>query len=179
MRCTVRYAIPIALCGLLVGCTRHITVRMQQYKLQDLGVTLLAQVQVNDLRTPGIAASKREAAFGVPMGNVTFEPPEAKLVKNVLEVELTKLMQEKGIQTKKDLSCDMLEFGVNTNTTPVYWDVIARINLILKQSGKEYNLFGTHTERTYIWPGETVIKKTVDESFNKIIATLKQVAMEF
>jgi len=173
----MRYVIPIAIFGLLVGCTGHITVRMEQYKPQDVG-TLLAQVQVNDLRTPGIAASKREAAFGVPMGNVTFDPPEAKLVKNTLEVELTKLMKERGILTKTDFSCDMLEFGVNTNTTPVYWDVIGRISLVLKQSGKEYNLIGTHTERTYVWPGETIIKKAVDESFSKIIATMK-VAIDF
>ncbi len=175
----MRYLILIAMCGLLVGCMGHITVRMPQYEPQNGGVVLLAKVKVNDLRAAGVAASKREAAFGVPMGNVTFDPPEAQLVKNVLEPELTKLMREKGIQTKGDFSCDIIEFGVNTNTTPVYWDVIARIRLILKQRGKEYNLSGTHTERTYIWPGETVIKKTVDESFNKIIATLKQVAIEF
>lgn len=175
----MRYLILIAMCGLLVGCMGHITVRMQQYEPQNVGVVLLAKVKVNDLRAAGVVASKREAAFGVPMGNVTFDPPEAQLVKNVLEPELTKLMREKGIQTKGDFSCDIIEFGINTNTTPVYWDVIARIRLILKQSGKEYNLSGTHTERTYIWPGETVIKKTVDESFSKIIATLKQVAIEF
>jgi hypothetical protein len=151
---------------------------MQQYKPQDVGVTLLAQVKVNDLRTPGIAASKREAAFGVPMGNVTFDPPEAKLVKNTLEVELTKLMKKRGLQTKRDFSCDMLEFGVNTNTTPVYWDVIGRISLVLKQNGKEYNLIGTHTERTYWSPDEAIIKKTVDESFSRIIATMK-VAIDF
>jgi hypothetical protein len=39
-------------------------------------------------------------------------------------------------------------------------------------------LIGTHTERTYVWPGETIIKKAVDESFNKIIATMK-VAIDF
>ncbi len=173
MGSAMRYMIPIALCGLLVGCTGHITVRIQQYEVQNVGVTLFAQVKVNDLRTPGVAASKREAAFGVPMGNVTFDPPEAKLVKNVLELELTKLMKEKGMETKRDFLCDMLEFGVNTNTTPVYWDVIGRIRLVLKQNGKEYNLFGTHTERTYVWPSETIINKAVDESINKIIATMK------
>ena len=174
MRCIMRYMIPIALCGMLVGCAGgDIIIRMQHYQLQDVGVTVLAHVKVNDLRTPVIAASKREAAFGVPMGNVYFDPPEAKLVKNVLELELTKLMKEKGIQTKRDFSCDMLEFGVNTNTTPVYWDVIGRIRLVLKQNGKEYNLFGTHTERTYVWPGETIIKKVVDGSVNKVITTIK------
>lgn len=174
----MRYIIVFTLCGILVGCMGNITVRMQQYELQNVAGALLAEVKVNDLRSPGIAASTREAAFGVPMGNVIFDPPETKLIKNALEIELTKLMKEKGIQTKKEFSCDVLEFGVNTNTTPLYWDVIGRIRLVLKQSGKEYNLFGMHTERTYVWPGETIIKKTVDEAFKKIIATLNQVPLD-
>jgi len=149
-----------------------------QHEPYNGGGNLLAQVEVKDMRAPGIAASKREAAFGVPMGNVTFDPPEAQIVKNVLEVELSRLMREKGIQTKRDFSCDIVEFGVNTNTTPLYWDVIGRIQLVLKQNGKEYNLFGTRTERTFVWPGETIMRKVVDGSFSEIIATLKKIAID-
>jgi hypothetical protein len=133
-------------------------------------------VKVNDLRTPGVAASKREAAFGVPMGNITFDPPEAQVVKNLLEVELTKILRQKGIQSQQDYVCDLVEFGVNTNTTPLYWDVIGRILLVLKQNGKEYNLFGKHMERTYAWPGESIIEKVVDESLKQIAAGLRPIS---
>jgi len=173
----MRHLILIALCSLFVGCAGNVTVRMQHEPYNVLAESAV-QVKVKDMRAPGIAASKREAAFGVPMGNVTFDPPEAQIVKNVLEVELTRLMKEKDIQTKRDFSCDIVEFGVNTNTTPLYWDVIGRIRLTLRQNGKEYSLSGTHTERTFVWPGERVIKKTVEESLNQIIAQLKQVAIE-
>lgn len=174
----------IALCGLLAGCVRDITIRMEQYEPQNVGGELLARVKVNDLRAPAaagaskIGASSREAAFGVPMGNITFDPTESQLVKNFLEIELTRLMRERGMQAKRDFSCDVVEFRANTDTTPLYWDVIGRIQLVLKQDGKEYGLSGTHTERTYAWPGEAVVKKAVDESLNKIIAQLTQVKIE-
>ena len=170
----MKYLVLITLYSFLVGCAGHVTVKMPLQEV--LNGNLLARVKVNDLRTPGVAASKREAAFGVPMGNITFDPPEAQVVKNLLEVELTKILREKGIQSQQDYVCDLVEFGVNTDTTPLYWDVIGRIQLVLKQNGKEYNLFGKHMERTYAWPGESIIKKVVDESLRQIAAGLRQIS---
>ncbi len=170
----MKYLVLITLYSFLVGCAGHMTVKMPLQEVQN--GNLLARVKVNDLRIPGVAASKREAAFGVPMGNISFDPPEAQVVKNLLEVELTKILREKGIQSQQDYVCDLVEFGVNTNTTPLYWDVIGRILLVLKQNGKEYNLFGKHMERTYAWPGESIIKKVVDESLKQIAAGLRQIS---
>jgi hypothetical protein len=172
MKLNIRYMIPVALCGLLIGCMGNITVKMDQYGVENVGETLLAQVKVNDLRATRIASSTREA-LGTPMGNIYFNPSEGKLVKNALELELSRLMKEKGIQTKMDFSCDIIEFGIYTPSTALYWDVTGRIRLALKQNGKEYDLFGTYTERTYIWPSETLITKVANESFNQIITSIK------
>ena len=169
----MKYLVVITLFIFLAGCAGHVAVKMQLQEVQN--GSLLALVKVNDQRSPGVAASKREAAFGVPMGNITFNPPEAKIVKNLLEVELTKILREKGIQSQQDFACDLVEFGVNTNTTPLYWDVIGRIQLVLKQNGEEYNLSGKHMERTYVWPGESIIKKVVAESLKQIASGLSQV----
>jgi hypothetical protein len=139
---------------MLIGCAGDITIRMSLPRpgtiVQEIN---LAEVKVNDLRKPGIAASKREAAF---------QPPEAQLVKTVIENELSNLLNEKGIKSIQTYECDLIEFGVNTITTALYWDVICRIRLTLKHGGKEYKLFGTDTERTYVWPGEEIIMKVVD-----------------
>jgi hypothetical protein len=161
----------------LVGCAGDITVRMSLPRpgtvVQEIN---LAEVKVNDLRKPGTTTSKREAAFGTPMGNISFQPPETQLVKTVIQNELSNLLNKKGIKSIQTYECDLIEFGVNTITTKLYWDVICRIRLTLKQGGKGYNLFGTDTERTYVWPGEKIIKKVVDESLKQIAAGLKQVA---
>ena len=134
---------------------------------------MIAEVQVNDIRKPGVAASTRESAFGTPMGNVSFDPPETQLVKQTLEFELSKQLREKGVVEKRAYSCDVIEFGVNTVTTPIYWDVVSQVRLVLKRGGKEYVLSGTNTQRTFVWPGETIIRNVVEESLKQVVDGLK------
>lgn len=161
---------------LIFGCaSSSVVVKIPPQPADDNG--LLAVVTVNDLRTPGTAASTREGAFGTPMGNVSFDPPETQIIKNFLETELTKNLREKGIKSTQNYTCDIVEFGVNTKATAVYWDVTGSIRLVLKHDGKEYPLSGTQTERTYIWPGEALIKKVVNESLQKISSDLRTTTM--
>jgi hypothetical protein len=166
----VRNAILLVAAGLVAGCAGDITVRTPPYTLQAEKV--LAHVTVTDRRTAGVAASKRDT-FGVPMGNIRFAPPETQVVKDLLEGELTKLLTEQGVQTPREYVCDIVEFGVNTDTTPLYWDVIGRVRLTVKAGSGEWSLVGTHTERTYVWPGEEVIRKAVEASLGQIAAALK------
>jgi len=162
----------VALFGLLTACGGAVTVRMQSAEPQKEG--LLARVQVNDMRTAMVTSQR--STFGMPMGNISFDPPEPQLVKNLLEVELTRILRGKGVQSPQDYVCDIAEFGVNTTNTALYWDVTGRVRLVLKHDGKEYSLVGTHTERTYVWPGESIVKKVVDESLKQITVGLEQVS---
>ena len=54
------------------------TVRVSPANIETIQARL-AEVKANDLRRPGDAASKRDAVFGVPMGNITFDPPEVQI----------------------------------------------------------------------------------------------------
>lgn len=170
----MKYAWFAVLTSLLFGCASStVVVKIpSQPTLQLAQGQQAAKVKVNDLRAPGIAASKREAAFGVPMGNITFSPPEKLLVQDTLELALTQRQQNQGSQPNESYVCEIQEFSVNTNATPLYWDVIGVIRLTLKGNGREQILFGTHTERTYLWPGETIIRKVVEESLRKVVQEL-------
>jgi len=160
----------------LCGCISSPTIRMRPVEAgAPAPGTSLADVKVNDLRVPGVAASTREAAFGVPMGNISFDPPEAQLIKERLEQELAGLLRERNQTTKKSFTCDMVEFGVNTKATPLYWDVIGRVRITLKVDGKEHGLSGSSTERTYIWPGAGIIKKVVEQSLDEVANGLRPV----
>jgi len=155
------------------GCAGDVVVRMQPPTAQQTGTTgsSLATVTVLDTRQPGVAASKRES-LGTPMGNVTFDPPEAQLVRQDLEAELSRLMAAKGITRKETFSALLTEFGVNTHSTALYWDCVARISLVLKSGTKEFPLTGSGTERTYSWPGEEVLRKAVVKAFEELNAGL-------
>ena len=168
----------VPLLGILLGgCVGNVVVKMPPPGgPEGAGKPSLAEVHVSDLRKPGVAASTREAAFGVPMGNVSFDPPEAELLRQMLEYELSKRLREKGIAEKRVYACDMTEFGINTLTTPVYWDVVCRVRIVLKRDGKEFPVSVTSTERTYIWPGETLIRKTVEEALKQVASALAPAA---
>jgi hypothetical protein len=175
----MRYILLIAASCLIFGCMSSlVTVKNQPSEYQNFTGEKLALVTITDKRAPGVAASTREAAFGTPMGNITFNPPEAEQVKTFLEVELTKLMKAKGLSSRKEYSCEIIEFGVNTKATVLYWDVIGSIQLVLKGGNKEYKLIGTGTDRTYVWPGDKIITKVINESFNQMIPELNQVAAD-
>ena len=170
----MKFMIVALLAVLSAGCMGNVIVRMPPPGTeQAAGKSLLAEVQVNDLRKLEGAVHTREAAFGVPMGNISFDPPEAKWIQQVLEYELSKLLREKGVVEKRVYSCDLTEFGVNTVTTSLYWDVVGRVRLVLKRGGREYALFGTNTQRTYVWPGETIIRQVVEESLKQVAGGLK------
>lgn len=149
----------------LVGCASStVTVRLPPQTFSPTQGAQRVTVEVNDLRTPGVAASTRQAAFGIPMGNVIFDPPEKQLVKEALGVALSRQPKSAVPYT-----CEILEFGVNTKTTPLYWDVIGVVRLKLKKDGREYDLSGTHTERTYFWPGEEILGRVIQESLHKAV----------
>lgn len=137
---------------------------MQQH-LSSVQSAQRVTVEIRDLRAPGVAASTRQAAFGTPMGNVIFDPPERKLVQNALEVALSQQSQLTG-----PYFCEILEFGVNTNTTPIYWDVVGVVRLKLKHD--EHDLSGSYTERTYLWPGEEILGRVMQESLQKAVERL-------
>ncbi len=98
----MRNAILLVAVGLVAGCAGDITVHTLPYTLQT--EKALARVTVTDRRTAGVAASKRDT-FGVPMGNIRFDPPEAQLVKALLERELTMLLAENGVPTSREYTC--------------------------------------------------------------------------
>ena len=137
----------------------------------------LVLVKTHDERIPGRPAGTRTAAFGLPLGHISFDPPEIEIVKQFLEVELTRILHEKGVHSPQEFDCDIEEFNVYTNATLFYWDVIAQIRLLLKQDGKEFELSGRSKERTFIWPGETIIASVVDGALSELAASLTTVQL--
>lgn len=133
----------------------------------------LAEVEVYDVRPPRAFDGKREAAFGVPMGDVSFTSDVAGIVKQTLEAELSPLLKSKGILAKPRYVGELREFGVRTDATVLYWDVIGSIQVVLKMEKKQFPLSGTFTERTYVWPGEDVIRRVMQNTLGQVSGQLR------
>jgi hypothetical protein len=118
-------------------------------------------VVVQDSRDPGVD-SHREAAFGVSMGNVSFNPSEVEIVKATVQKTLADLIAVGKIKTPKNVTCDLTRFGVFTKTTATYWDVNGVVAFRLNVDGKQLNVEGKGTDRTYVWPGEEIFRKVAN-----------------
>jgi hypothetical protein len=168
----MRRLLIIVVAALVAACASPVvTVNLPSEAPEQTG---LAHVTVRDARTFEESASKREAAFGTPMGYVNFNPPEATVVQNLLTNELNVILRQGGVTAPQDYSCDIIEFGVNTNATLVYWDVVGHIRLALKHGNAVVSLYGTDQTRTFVWPGEDVIAKVMKGSLAQISTELKK-----
>ena len=154
---------------LLSGCVGNVNVRLAPPQPTTTSLQeSLAEVEIHDLRTPGAPDGRREAAFGVPMGEVAFKSDVAMIVKQTLEARLASILRSTGIQTRQQYLCELQEFGVKTNATPLYWDIVGSMSMVLKTEKKEFRLSGTHTERTYVWPGEAIIKRVMENALGQV-----------
>jgi len=157
-----------------VGCASNISVKIPPHTPTTDGDQLalipprnIHLNAVQDNRTLSIADGSREAAFGVPMGNIEFKPTVSEIVKDIIVSELTNSGHKVVDQEKQVIiTAKIMEFKVGTITTPVYWDVIGNtlveievLSLMGVQIKKSYA--STCQERTYIWPGESVINKAM------------------
>jgi hypothetical protein len=165
--------------GVLAGCaSEQVMVRLDSAVAQALPSSQpLATVKLIDTRRPGVATSKRET-LGMPMGTIVFEPPEASILKRRLEFDLTQLLRQRGDTTPQSYECEVRELGVNTNSTPLYWDLIGVAHIVLRSNGRVHELTGTGSERTFVWPGEAVIRDAFYGSLNDLSAKLRLVAAE-
>ncbi len=154
-----------------------VTVRLPEYMpvaessaLSAIPPKTVQVLPVVDKRSDASGGS-REAAFGVPMGDVRFAQSPAHLLGNVIVSEL-----ESAGHTVSDapsgvrIAATMSEFKVHTDTTPLYWDVIGDLAISLQvssvQNGDPPETFeykARCTERTYIWPTESVIAGVMGE----------------
>lgn len=106
----------------------------------------------------------REAAFGVAMGDVHLGQNVTEAIRQALRDDLL-ASGHRIVESGEDLVAEghLRAFWIHTDTTVLYWDVVANIELELVVSSAApkttpaRKLFTCRqTERTYVWPSATV-----------------------
>jgi uncharacterized lipoprotein YajG len=176
------------------GCMGNITVDLSSHmpaqsdsKLAAISPQIINLEKIQDVRTPGVAEGTREAAFGVPMGNIEFTPTASEIVNNVIKSELQNAGHKLSSNSQYVLSGKIKVFKVGTNTTPLYWDIVGKLNVELNVSNSKIKnsiiLNSSCTDRTYLYPSGRLVKKVMNKCLNdfanqfkeneQIISTLK------
>ena len=128
-------------------------------------------VEVFDVRES--SAMERDS-LGVSIGQITLEPNEIKLIKNVIENALIQIIESKKIKPELKIYCGIKKFDISTPSTALYWDIITKLQIILRIDDNEKMIDSERVERTYIWPSNEIITRVTTSSLTDLLEETKK-----
>lgn len=176
---------------LLTACAGNITVK-PDYQPQTKADTPLASVPAlkikllnfedkREPRTEAILIGRRQAAFGVPMGDVFSDRPIFEIIRDAVKAELVR--NGHSIVTDNEdilMKGEIRKFWVETDVTALYWDVIGEVSIVVEV---KYPAVGTpillghysgkNVERTYTNPGEEIVTRVFVKSLEGVMSSMR------
>jgi len=107
-------------------------------------------------------------------GRITLKPPAPELVQAVVEASAYKALASRSVAEPQTVLCGIRVFEIATPATPLYWDINAKIELVLRVRGQDRTVSGTATERTFAWPTEALIERVTTEALRQVSAESEQ-----
>ena len=159
----------LALLTLLGGCASSnivVPIDTSQIVAQEKDASRRVQVQVTDIRKE--ANLERTTIGGISLGRITLQPPAEELVQAVVEAKADQVLASRGATEPQTVQCGIRTFEIATPATPLYWDVNAQIELVLRVHGQDRTVSGMATERTYVWPSGALIQRVTTEALRKL-----------
>lgn len=173
---------------LFTGCVGNITLSPNYLPQPTHGKVASAQPKIKlsrfiDARDTGVESiivGSREAAFSTPMGDVRSDRPIFTIVKEAVKAELVDRGYVVGDYSDGvSVGGKVKRFWVGTNATPLYWDIVSEIEIMVKIQSPKQKLvkeFGPYyakkTERTYIWPSEEIMNRTLENSLSEVMVKI-------
>lgn len=138
------------------------------------GVTAQAQarVQVTDLRNS--AQMERTTIGSVRMGTIRLEPAPPDLVHGLVTARADSVVARRGAGEAVAVSVGIREFDVVTPATLIYWDVRARIALVVRIRGQDREVSAVASERTYVWPSQDMIARVSLAALSQLGAEIER-----
>lgn len=161
-----------------IGAVSDITVRVDPTKLapQTQGLPPVAKVEVSDIRQK--VHSERTTIGGVSMGRIVIEPDELEIVRALVQAKADEALARFRPRSVPTIHVGVREFGVLTPATALFWDVTAKVDLVLRVGGKDRVVSGAKTERTYWWPTEKLVQGVTDEALRQVAEEAEQAFAE-
>jgi uncharacterized lipoprotein YajG len=149
--------------------------------LSSIPAATLRVLPFNDDRKDTNTEGKSTAAFGVPMGQIRFEPSPATLLGQAIISEIKAAGHAVTDSAEgAQITGAILEFEAHTDTTLLYWDVIGNLAVSLQisvarktGSSAPLNYQTRCMDRTYVWPSEAVIAGVMGQCIDDFVKKLR------
>lgn len=134
-----------------------------------------------DSREERARIGERTAAFGVSMGSVFFDRQVPAFLNEAVASDLLGAGHEITVEgTGRPVHLDVVKFWTHTNTTALYWDVIANIEVgvsVGSESGDEDVRTAEFTceqeKRTYVWPSLDLVTEVMDACLVELLTNAR------
>jgi uncharacterized lipoprotein YajG len=119
----------------------------------------------------------RQAAFGMPMGDVYSDRPIFDIIREAMEAELTR-SGHSIVADNEDiiLGGEITTFLVGTDVTVLYWDVVGEVTITVKVKTSEDDTpvvlgpyGGKEIERTYVNPSVAIMERVLGASLTQVM----------
>lgn len=162
-------------------------VRLEPWPARDIDIPAAGTPQVfafgdvSDSRPERGRIGERTAAFGVTMGDVFFHRMVPVFLREAVAAELLGAGHQLANDgTGRSVSLDVVTFWTHTNTTALYWDVIANMEVAVTVGGSESDqaekqaTFSCETtKRTYVWPSLELVSEVMDACLVELMGRVR------
>lgn len=124
-----------------------------------------AKVEVTDIRRSAIM---ERTALGASLGKIDLQPPAPEIVRAVVQASADRVMARQGVADPQTVLAGIRVFDIATPSTPIYWDIEARIELVLRVHGRDRVVNASATDRTFVWPSEELITRVTNEALDRL-----------
>ncbi len=139
-----------------------VSIDMAQAGLEVQGETRRAKLVVIDLRRE--SNLERTTIGGMSMGKIALTPAVTDIVRQVIEAKMYTVLAGEVSDDQLTVYCGIRAFDITTPATLLYWDINAKIEIILRARKQDRTVSILATERTYVWPSETLIQRVTMEA---------------
>lgn len=143
-----------------------VSVDLSKLGSEAIGELRHAKVVVIDLRKE--LNLERTTIGGVSMGSINLTPSVTDIVRRVIEAKADAvLVGEASGGDPQTVYCGIRAFDITTPVTLLYWDINAKIDIILRARKQDRVITILATERTYVWPSEAIIQRVLVEAVTR------------
>ncbi len=163
----------IVVAALLAGCAtdddlQHVTVEIREAELGWSEAVDPSRVRVDVVDIRERPTQERTTIGDVSLGSIVFRPREAELVRRMVQAKAELVLAQHPVRDAPvQIWVGMREFQVVTPATMLYWDVTARVALVLRVQHQDRSAGGVATERTFVWPGRAMIERVTAKALQQ------------
>jgi hypothetical protein len=142
-----------------------VSVELSKLGSEPIGGLRRAKVVVIDLRKE--LNLERTTIGGVSMGSINLAPSVTDIVRRVIEAKADAILGDEASGDQQTIYCGIRAFDIVTPVTLLYWDINAKIDIILRARKQDRVITILATERTYVWPSEAIIQRVVTDAVTR------------